>query len=53
MSLVCALDWQKATLHEGDLRVENLEDGSIETEDDAAGIENGYVAASFSGTYRF
>ena len=44
VSLTLALDWQKATLHEGDLSLWDYGEGEGEDADDSAGFENEYVA---------
>ena len=52
-SFTLALDWQKATLHEGDLTLDNYGEGEYEEGEDYAGIENEYVALTLGFNYAF
>lgn len=47
-SLCVALDWQRATLHEGRMFAEDLESGETMSAKGAAGFESEYVALSFT-----
>lgn len=49
----CGLDWQKATLHGGDLKLNNYGGGEHLSEKGASGAENEYVAGTFSFRYAF
>ena len=52
-TLSAAVDWQKATLHEGDIRVEEISTGSVASAPDAAGIESEYLALTIAAAWRF
>ena len=53
LKVALALDWQRATLHEGDFKLNNYGEGEILENDDAAGYESQYVALSFGVNYAF
>ena len=53
VSLTLALDWQKASLHEGDMTLNNYGEGEYEEGEDTAGIENEYLALTFGFNYAF
>ena len=48
-----ALDWQRASLHEGDLTLADYGGGGSESKSGASGIENEYLAATFAFQYAF
>lgn len=48
-----AMDWQKATLHEGDVILLEMDSGEVEKNEDSAGFENEYVALSVGLKYTF
>ena len=52
-SFTLAVDWQKATLHEGDLKLDDYGTGEYMEQEDAAGYENEYVALTFGFNYAF
>ncbi len=52
-SFTLALDWQKATLHEGDMTLDNYGEGEYDEGEDYAGFENEYVALTFGFNYAF
>ena len=52
-SFTLALDWQNATLHEGDMALNNYGDGEYMESEDGAGYENEYVALTFGFNYAF
>lgn len=52
-SITIAADWQKATLHEGDLSCYEYDTQESDTNEDSAGIESEYVALSFGVKYAF
>ena len=52
-TLSFSLDWQKATLHEGDLKLMDYSYGEYSEVPDGAGIKNEYVALSCGLTYAF
>ena len=53
LKLVLGIDWQKATLHEGDMSAWDLDTDETERIRDGAGFENEYVALSFGANYTF
>ncbi len=52
-SLTFALDWQKATIHEGDMTLDNYGEGEYMEGKDYAGYENEYVALTLGFNYAF
>lgn len=52
-TLALAFDWQKASLHEGDYRLDDYGEGDWLEAKDGAGIENEYAAATLSYRYAF
>lgn len=49
----CALDWQKATLHEGDMTMQEYDNPEPQVGKDSAGFESEYAALSFGLKYTF
>lgn len=52
-TLKLALDWQRASLHEGDVEMDDYGEGEFEYHKDAGGYENEYLAATFAFAYSF
>ena len=52
-SFTLAIDWQRATLHEGDMNLNNYGEGEYLEEEDGAGYENEYVAFTLGFNYAF
>ena len=52
-SFTLALDWQKATLHEGDMELDDYGEGDFEEIKDGAGYENEYIALTLGFNYAF
>ncbi len=52
-SFTLAFDWQQATLHEGDMKLNDYGEGEFEEQEDGAGCENMYVAFTFGFNYAF
>ena len=52
-TLAFAVDWQKATLHEGDFSLDDYGTGEKYEGKDAAGLQNEYATATFSYRYAF
>jgi outer membrane protease len=52
-TLSLALDWQRATLHEGDMSLDNYGEGVKIAMKDAAGYENEYVTGTLAFKYAF
>ena len=53
LKIAFALDWQKATLHEGDMKLDDYGEGEKAKQDDGAGYESQYAALSFGVNYTF
>ena len=52
-SFTLAIDWQKATLHEGDMKIDNYGEGTYTEGEDGAGYENEYIALTLGFNYAF
>ena len=52
-SFTLAIDWQQATLHEGDAHLDNHGEGTKEVIEDGAGFENEYLALTIGFNYAF
>ena len=52
-SFTLAVDWQKATLHEADEKIDNYGEGTNTIIEDGAGFENEYIAFTIGFNYAF
>ena len=53
VTLSLTVDWQKATLHEGDMNLNNYGEGEHDEMEDGAGYENEYVALTLGVALAF